>query len=97
MINPNGYIVRLLGGPFNGSEIHLKPGIEDPADEIIACRTQFIAPGLVAIFDREKQQPVYEGDALYRVRNRSQLPPDFESPHVMRGAEYEFVEMLEKP
>lgn len=87
---PNGFMVRLLDGPYAGKEIHLRPGIEDPADEIVVSETQYVADGIVYCFDRGVRE-LLEGDQIYTVRNRSELPPETSNPNVMRGAEYVFV------
>lgn len=85
---PNGYMVRLLDGPYAGREIHLKPGEPDPADEIVVAVSEYVFQGTLYLFNRGERDEL-EGDVVYRVRNRSQLPPELSHPNVMRGAEYE--------
>lgn len=89
-INPNGYMVRLIDGPYGGREVRLKAGIEDPADTIITCELEMTAPGHIAVFDYGKH-PLLERDCIYQIRNRSQLPADIDNKHLVRGAEYTFV------
>lgn len=88
--NPNGFIVRFVDGPFSGKQTILKAGLPDPADEIIAFELEMLAPGVIGFFDLGEREPL-DRDQLYRVRNRSQLPEDFDASHVIRGAEYGWV------
>lgn len=90
---PNGFMVRLIDGPYAGKEIHFNAGIEDPADEIVVSETQYVSSGTVYCFDRGTRE-LLEGDQIYRVRNKSQLPPEHSHPNIMRGAEYEFIRSI---
>lgn len=90
MNEPNGFMVRLIDGPFAGKEIHLKPGSEDPADDIVVSKTQYVGNGIVYCFDLGSRE-LLAGDQVYKVRNRSELPPDLSNRSVMRGAEYVYV------
>lgn len=93
--NPNGFIVRLIDGPLAGREVRFKSGVPDPADEIVASTTQYVAEGITYCFDLGSRD-LLPGDCIYEVRNRSQLPPDFGHPGIIRGAEYVFVREVQE-